>query len=179
MLAAGLHLTPQMISWCDSTPYARNSTMADTAQTIIDLNQRLLNSIVQADWNAYADTVRCDADCFEPEGAGPFVEGMPFHRFYFDLGASKGPCMSRWRRRMCGCSAIGRGDLLCAAGAEARRQQQPGDRARRRDPACGRRSTVNGSTYTSTACHWRSTPVTVKVVNRRQLGNARTAANCR
>ena len=26
--------------------------MADTAQTIIDLNQRLLNSIVQADWNA-------------------------------------------------------------------------------------------------------------------------------
>lgn len=65
--------------------------MADTAQTIIDLNQRLLNSIMQADWNAYAELCDATLTCFEPEARGHLVEGMPFHRYYFDLGASKGP----------------------------------------------------------------------------------------
>lgn len=65
--------------------------MADNAQTIIDLNQRLLNSIVQADWNAYAELCDESLTCFEPEARGHLVAGMPFHRYYFDLGASKGP----------------------------------------------------------------------------------------
>jgi hypothetical protein len=86
--------------------------MADTAQTIIDLNQRLLNSIVQADWNAYAELCDETLTCFEPEARGHLVEGMPFHRFYFDLGASKGPVnvtMASPHVRMLGDSAA----LIC------------------------------------------------------------------
>ena len=29
--------------------------------------------------------------CFEPEACGQLVQGMAFHKFYFDLGSSSGP----------------------------------------------------------------------------------------
>lgn len=58
---------------------------------ILALNQRLLDSIVAGDWKTY--TALCDDSltAFEPEGRGHLIEGMPFHKFYFDLGGASGP----------------------------------------------------------------------------------------
>lgn len=66
--------------------------MADTqAQELLQLNQKLLDSIARADWKTYE--VLCDPKltCFEPEAAGQLVEGMAFHHFYFQLPGAKMP----------------------------------------------------------------------------------------
>lgn len=51
---------------------------------IIDLTRKLLRSIAQADWPTYTDLCDLSLTCFEPEAQGFLVEGMAFHRFYFD-----------------------------------------------------------------------------------------------
>ncbi len=61
------------------------------ATEILQLNQRLLESIAAGDWATYESLCAPDLTCFEPEAAGHLVEGMAFHKFYFDLGASSGP----------------------------------------------------------------------------------------
>lgn len=53
-------------------------------QEIIDLTRRLLNSITQGDWKTYTSLCDPSLTCFEPEAQGQLVEGMAFHRFYFD-----------------------------------------------------------------------------------------------
>lgn len=53
-------------------------------QEIIDLTRRLLNSITQGDWKTYTSLCDSSLTCFEPEAQGQLVEGMAFHRFYFD-----------------------------------------------------------------------------------------------
>jgi ketosteroid isomerase-like protein len=58
---------------------------------LIELNQRLLESIATADWDSYVELCDVSISAFEPESLGHLVEGMDFHRFYFDLGASAGP----------------------------------------------------------------------------------------
>lgn len=66
--------------------------MADTPeQELIALTQRLLDSIGKADWKTYSELCDPTISCFEPEALGHLVEGMAFHRFYFDLGAATGP----------------------------------------------------------------------------------------
>jgi calcium/calmodulin-dependent protein kinase (CaM kinase) II len=66
--------------------------MADTAeQELIDLTQKLLESIGKADWKTYAELCDPSITCFEPEALGHLVAGLAFHRFYFDLGAASGP----------------------------------------------------------------------------------------
>jgi calcium/calmodulin-dependent protein kinase (CaM kinase) II len=57
---------------------------------LLDLTQRLLDSISNGDWNTYQ--VLCDPSltAFEPEAPGQLVEGLAFHRFYFDLGGVRG-----------------------------------------------------------------------------------------
>ena len=62
-----------------------------TAAELLRLNQRLLDAIVAADWATYEGLCDPSLSAFEPEARGHLVEGLPFHRFYFDLGASKGP----------------------------------------------------------------------------------------
>ena len=59
----------------------------NTRQELIDLTQRLLDSIAQADWNTYAELCDPTISCFEPEAHGHLVEGMEFHHYYFNLGA--------------------------------------------------------------------------------------------
>jgi ketosteroid isomerase-like protein len=59
-------------------------------QELLDLNQRLLESIAKADWDAYQELCDPSLTAFEPEAMGQLVEGMDFHRFYFDLGGVKG-----------------------------------------------------------------------------------------
>ena len=56
-----------------------------TIAELLDLNQQLLDAIASADWETY--TALCDEtlSAYEPEARGHLVEGMDFHRFYFDL----------------------------------------------------------------------------------------------
>jgi calcium/calmodulin-dependent protein kinase (CaM kinase) II len=57
---------------------------------LLQLNQRLLESIASADWQSYQDLCDSTLSAFEPEAIGHLVEGMEFHRFYFERGpASK------------------------------------------------------------------------------------------
>jgi calcium/calmodulin-dependent protein kinase (CaM kinase) II len=51
----------------------------------------MLDSIARADWKSYADLCDPSLTCFEPEAHGQLVEGMEFHRFYFQLPAAKSP----------------------------------------------------------------------------------------
>jgi len=65
--------------------------MADaTTQELLRLNQTLLDAIAAADWRRYQEMCDPTLTCFEPEAMGQLVEGMPFHHFYFKLGATKG-----------------------------------------------------------------------------------------
>jgi calcium/calmodulin-dependent protein kinase (CaM kinase) II len=61
-----------------------------TAVEILNLNQKLLDSIASGDWAVYESLCSADLTCFEPETLGHLVEGMPFHKFYFDLGPGAG-----------------------------------------------------------------------------------------
>jgi calcium/calmodulin-dependent protein kinase (CaM kinase) II len=60
-------------------------------QELIDLTQRLLDSIAGGDWQTYDELCDPSLSAFEPEARGHLVEGMDFHRFYFDLETSAGP----------------------------------------------------------------------------------------
>ena len=62
-----------------------------TVRELLELSQRLLESIASADWETYR--LLCDESlsAFEPESSGHLVEGLDFHRFYFGLGAGQGP----------------------------------------------------------------------------------------
>jgi len=54
-------------------------------QEIIRLTEQLLASISQGDFEAYTKLVDPQLTCFEPESCGNLIEGLEFHRFYFDL----------------------------------------------------------------------------------------------
>jgi calcium/calmodulin-dependent protein kinase (CaM kinase) II len=68
----------------------KGSAMVDQSSRaeLLKLNRRLLESIAAADWKTYAELCDPELTCFEPEARGQLVEGMAFHKFYFDLGAS-------------------------------------------------------------------------------------------
>jgi hypothetical protein len=63
----------------------------ETANELLALNRRLLESIAAGDWTTYENLCDPSLTCFEPEARGQWVEGMDFHHFYFKLGQSKGP----------------------------------------------------------------------------------------
>lgn len=65
---------------------------SNLADELLALNRRLLESITAADWATYAALSDPSLSAFEPESVGHLVEGLDFHRFYFDLGAAQGPC---------------------------------------------------------------------------------------
>ena len=60
-----------------------------TIQEILNLTQQLLDSIATADWDTYATLCDPSLSAFEPETRGCLVEGMEFHRFYFELARSE------------------------------------------------------------------------------------------
>ena len=66
-------------------------TLDATRQEVLQANQRLLDAIVGGDWKTYEELCDPTLTCFEPEARGHLVEGLPFHKFYFDLGGGKGP----------------------------------------------------------------------------------------
>jgi calcium/calmodulin-dependent protein kinase (CaM kinase) II len=64
--------------------------MADRdVEELLALNQRLLESIAGGDWTVYQELTDPTLTAFEPEGRGQLVEGLDFHRFYFELGGIK------------------------------------------------------------------------------------------
>ena len=58
---------------------------------LLELNRRLLTSIAEGDWNTYAALCDPTLTAFEPESRGCLVEGLDFHRFYFERGGPAGP----------------------------------------------------------------------------------------
>ena len=56
-----------------------------TVQELLAVTTRLLQSIQAGDWNTYAELCDPTLTAFEPEARGHLVEGMEFHRFYFNL----------------------------------------------------------------------------------------------
>jgi calcium/calmodulin-dependent protein kinase (CaM kinase) II len=56
---------------------------------LLDLTRQLLEAISAADWATYERLCDPTLSAFEPEGRGQQIEGLEFHRFYFNLGASK------------------------------------------------------------------------------------------
>ena len=58
---------------------------------LLRLNQRLLDCIAAGDWAVYQELCDPSLTAIEPESYGRRVEGLTFHRFYFDLGGVRGP----------------------------------------------------------------------------------------
>ncbi|MCA9134153.1 MAG: nuclear transport factor 2 family protein [Planctomycetales bacterium] len=63
--------------------------MSDQA-ALLNLTKCLLESIVQGNWQAYGELCDPTLTCFESEAQGVLVEGMDFHRFYFEMERPKG-----------------------------------------------------------------------------------------
>lgn len=57
---------------------------------LLDLTRQLLDSVRDGDWAAYQKLCAPSLTCFEPESLGHLIEGMEFHRFYFELGGHLG-----------------------------------------------------------------------------------------
>jgi hypothetical protein len=68
--------------------------MTDAAAELLDLTQRLLDSIGRGDWPTYQELCDPSLTAFEPEALGQLVEGMDFHHFYFKLGGFRGPAQT-------------------------------------------------------------------------------------
>src|SRR5262249_1208066 len=119
--------------------------MADAVTAeLLQLNQRLLDSIARADWTTYEELCDPTLTAFEPESRGQLVEGLPFHQFYFKLGGVKGehnPTMASPHVRVMGDVAVvayvrlnqradGQGAMQVTAVEETRIWQRQGGRWR-------------------------------------------------
>ncbi len=56
---------------------------------LLTLTRALLDCIHAADWETYKRLCDPTLTCFEPEAKSHQVEGLEFHRYYFNLGAGK------------------------------------------------------------------------------------------
>jgi calcium/calmodulin-dependent protein kinase (CaM kinase) II len=83
----------------------------DVENELLQLTERLLAAIATADWAAYQQLCDPSLTAFEPEAVGHLVEGMEFHRFYFDLGGVKG----RFNTTLCAPKIRVMGDVAVVA----------------------------------------------------------------
>ncbi len=65
--------------------------MSQISEELIRLNEQLLASIAKGDWKTYEQLCDPTLTAFEPEGRGHLIQGLPFHKYYFDLGPAKTP----------------------------------------------------------------------------------------
>ena len=68
-------------------PAAGDAPSGDVAE-LLSLSKQLLESIDSQDWQTYAKLCHDSLTAFEPEARGQLVEGLQFHRFYFELNSS-------------------------------------------------------------------------------------------
>lgn len=61
-------------------------SVEETVAELLDLTQELLDSVAAADWETYERLCDPTLSAFEPEARGHLIDGMEFHRFYFDMG---------------------------------------------------------------------------------------------
>ncbi|NDG74407.1 MAG: DUF4440 domain-containing protein [Synechococcaceae bacterium WB8_1B_136] len=59
--------------------------LTDRDHDILQRNQAMLESVVEGNWACYAEFCAEDLSCFEAETNGVLAEGLPFHRYYFEL----------------------------------------------------------------------------------------------
>ncbi|KAI6175272.1 Calcium/calmodulin-dependent protein kinase [Aphelenchoides bicaudatus] len=67
-----------------SSPRHSPSILPAQKQEIVRVTQQLLDAISCKDFEAYARLCDPSMTCFEPETLGNLIEGMDFHKFYFD-----------------------------------------------------------------------------------------------
>uniref|UniRef100_A0A3B3Y6L5 calcium/calmodulin-dependent protein kinase n=1 Tax=Poecilia mexicana TaxID=48701 RepID=A0A3B3Y6L5_9TELE len=111
VLCSGLHAVSgrtakfDLVSWFQSSTRSvfflfqessdsSNTTIEDEdvkarKQEIIKITEQLIEAVNNGDFEAYAKICDPGLTSFEPEGLGNLVEGMDFHRFYFDNLLSK------------------------------------------------------------------------------------------
>lgn len=65
-----------------------------STEAVIRVNQDLLTSIATCSYDDYEKMCVKDLTCFEPESKGMLIEGLSFHKYYFDL-AEKYPNPAR------------------------------------------------------------------------------------
>uniref|UniRef100_A0A8C6MGR5 calcium/calmodulin-dependent protein kinase n=1 Tax=Nothobranchius furzeri TaxID=105023 RepID=A0A8C6MGR5_NOTFU len=70
-------------------PHPRLTLHTAHKQEIIKITEQLIEAVNNGDFEAYAKICDPGLTSFEPEGLGNLVEGMDFHRFYFDNLLSK------------------------------------------------------------------------------------------
>lgn len=61
-----------------------NDVNAAREQEIIKLTQQLIAAITMGEYKTYAKLCGDRMTCFEPESKGNLVEGLDFHKYYFD-----------------------------------------------------------------------------------------------
>ncbi|XP_014221026.1 calcium/calmodulin-dependent protein kinase type II alpha chain isoform X4 [Trichogramma pretiosum] len=66
------------------TPRRQSSASTARRQEIIKMTEQLIESINTGDFEAYTKICDPHLTAFEPEALGNLVEGMEFHKFYFD-----------------------------------------------------------------------------------------------
>jgi calcium/calmodulin-dependent protein kinase (CaM kinase) II len=87
-VANGAQSTPQHPSSPTAMKRATGEQQAPSSrsqkQEIVRVTQQLLDAISCKDFDAYARLCDPSMTCFEPETLGNLIEGMDFHKFYFD-----------------------------------------------------------------------------------------------
>ncbi|XP_073985860.1 calcium/calmodulin-dependent protein kinase II isoform X18 [Rhodnius prolixus] len=73
---------------CPTKTYSQHSSTASCGsarkQEVIKITEQLLEAINTGDFDAYTKICDPHLTAFEPEALGNLVEGMEFHKFYFD-----------------------------------------------------------------------------------------------
>jgi calcium/calmodulin-dependent protein kinase (CaM kinase) II len=64
--------------------------MPQAEAELLQLTQKLLDAIAAGDWETYQQLCDPSLTAFEPEAPGQLVQGLSFHRFFFDLGGVRG-----------------------------------------------------------------------------------------
>ncbi|XP_042148207.1 calcium/calmodulin-dependent protein kinase type II alpha chain isoform X30 [Ixodes scapularis] len=74
---------------CSVMPTITFLSASARKQEIVKLTEQLIESINGGDYETYTKLCDPHLTAFEPEALGNLVEGMEFHKFYFDNGAGK------------------------------------------------------------------------------------------
>ncbi|XP_034026738.1 calcium/calmodulin-dependent protein kinase (CaM kinase) II beta 1 isoform X20 [Thalassophryne amazonica] len=75
---------PPSALFAPSPPHTPVIPMQTRKQEIIKITEQLIEAINNGDFEAYAKICDPGLTSFEPEALGNLVEGMDFHRFYFE-----------------------------------------------------------------------------------------------